>query len=78
MTYEPNINDYVKWNDKVEGWVYFKDREYVTIEMIVRPKNDENYSHCPIHRNERLLVLCYQSNWKELEYIRSRETIYEE
>lgn len=78
MTYEPNVNDYVKWSDKVEGWVYFKDHEYVTIEMIVRPKNDENYSHCSIHRNERLLVLCYRSEWKELEYIRSRGTVYEE
>ena len=76
--YEPQVNDYVKWTKGVEGWVYFKDNEYITIEIGVKPKNRENYEACSIHRNDRLMVLCYHSQWKELEYVKSRESIYEE
>ena len=76
--YEPQVNDYVKWTKGVEGWVYFKDNEYITIEIGVKPKNKENYEACSIHRNDRLMVLCYHSQWKELEYVKSRESIYEE
>ncbi len=78
MTYEPQINDYVRWTKGVEGWVYFKDKEYITIEASVRPKNCENYQACCLHRNERVLVICYPEQWKELEYIKSRESVYEE
>ena len=78
MSYEPQINDYVKWTKGVEGWVYFKDKEYVTIEVSVRPKNCENYKACCLHRNERLLVLCYVNQWKELEYVKTRQSVYEE
>lgn len=78
MTYEPQVNDYVKWRKGVEGWVYFKCEEYITIEHSVRPKDKVNYHACSIHRNERLLVVCYHSQWKELEYVRSRKSIYEE
>jgi hypothetical protein len=78
--YIPQVNDYVIWNDGkcVEGWVYFKDEKYVTIEVCVRPKDYINYEACSIHRNERLLVLCYHSQWKELMYVRSRESVHEE
>lgn len=78
MTYEPKINDYVLWTKGVEGWVYFKDKEYITIEHIVRPKDEVNLECCPIHKNERLLVVCYAKQWKELKYIKSRDSIYEE
>jgi ribosomal protein L36 len=78
MTYEPQVNDYVVWSKGVEGWVYFKDREYITIEYVVRPKDEVNLECCPIHRNERLLVICYNNQWKELQYIKSRQSIYEE
>jgi len=78
MTYEPQLNHYVKWKKGVEGWVYFKDKEYITIEYNVRPKDEINLECCPIHRNERLLVVCYKEQWKELEYIKSRTSIYEE
>ena len=79
MTYEPKINDYVRWDNGkgVEGWVYFKDKEYITIEYVVRPKDEVNLECCPIHKNERLLVICYNSQWKDLEYITSRTSIYE-
>jgi hypothetical protein len=76
--YEPQVNDYVRWTKGVEGWVYFKDNEYITIEIGVKPKNQENYEACSIHRNDRLMVLCYHSQWKELEYVKSRESKYEE
>jgi len=78
MSYQPQVNDYVTWTKGVEGWVYFKDKEYITIEQSVRPKTSENYLACSIHANERVLVLCYKEQWKELKYIRSRESIYEE
>lgn len=78
MTYSPNVNDYVKWTKGVEGWVYFKDKEYITIEYIVRPKDEVNYECCPIHSNERLLVVCYKEDWKQLEYVKSRKSVYEE
>lgn len=78
--YEPQKNDFVIWNNGkgVEGWVYFKDKEYITIEYIVRPKDEVNLECCPIHRNERLLVICYRNQWQELKYVKSRQSIYEE
>jgi hypothetical protein len=76
--YEPEINDYVYWDHRVEGWVYFKGKEYITIEMSVQPKDSENYKACKLHRNDRLLVLCYKNQWSELKYIKSRESIYED
>ena len=76
--YDPQVNDYVKWEKGIEGWVYFKDKRYITIEVNVRPKDNENYEACSLHANERLLVLCYHEQWKELEYVKSRKSIYEE
>lgn len=76
--YDPKVNDYVYWNDRVEGWVYFKNKDYITIEISVKPKNSDNYQACNIHRNDRLLVLCYSNQWNELKYITSRESIYED
>jgi len=75
MTYEPKVNDYVKWAKGVEGWVYFKDKQYITIEYNVRPKDEVNLECCPIHKNERLLVVCYIEQWKDLEYVKSRKCI---
>ena len=76
-TYEPQVNDYVKWKKHIRGWVYFKCNDYITIEVSVRPKDKENYQHCSIHRNERLLVVCYHQQWKELKYVRKRKSKYE-
>ena len=78
MTYKPQVNDYVEWTKGVEGWVYFRDDQYITIEYIVRPKDTENYHACPIHANERLLVVCYKEDWKDLKYVKSRQSKYEE
>ena len=78
MNYEPQVNDFVVWTKGVEGWVNFKCEDYITIEYSVRPKDELNLVCCPIHRNERLLVICYKEQWKQLEYIKSRTSIYEE
>ena len=78
MSYEPQVNHYVKWTKGVDGWIYFKCEEYVTIEYNVRPKDEVNLDCCPIHKNDRLLVICYREQWYQLEYIKSRESVYEE
>jgi hypothetical protein len=77
MTYDPKVNDYVKWTRGVEGWVYFKHEEYITIETTVWEKSKENYECCPMHRNDRVLVLCYNCQWNELVYVKSRKSVYE-
>ena len=76
--YTPSVNDFVVWTKGVEGWVYFKCEDYITIEYSVRPKDELNYRACSIHANERSLVICYKEQWEELEYIKSRTSIYEE
>ena len=77
MGYVPKLNDYVKWKDSLgrvtEGWVYFIDSSYITIEIGVQSKDEENIKHCPIHKKTHCCVLCFPENWQELEYIKSRE-----
>lgn len=77
MSYNPKVNDYVTWNH-IQGWVYFKSNAYITIEAAVKPKDPVNYQAAPIHANNRLLVLCYPEQWKELTYVKTRSSIYEE
>ena len=74
--YEPRVNDYVSWKPHIEGWVYFKDDDYVTIECSVEPKDQENYEACSLHRNDRLLILCYKEQWNQLKYEGHRENKY--
>ena len=76
--YKPRLNDYVQWKKGIEGWVYFVDKEYITIETNVTPKDDEDLMHSPLHRNKRLLVLCYKEQWEELIYQGYRENKYSE
>jgi len=78
MTYEPQVNDYVIWSKGVEGWIYFKCEDYVTIEAAIWPKDEQNYLDCSIHKNERVLVVCYHDQWCDLKYIRSRKSKHEE
>lgn len=72
MSYNPKVDDYVLWKNEIEGWVYFKCVNYITIEELVRPKDPNDYIHSSIHRNERLLILCYNNQWNELTYSHSR------
>ena len=74
--YIPQVNDYVYWKPHIEGWVYFKDDDYVTIECSVEPKDQENYEACSLHRNDRLLILCYKEQWNQLKYEGHRENKY--
>ena len=74
--YKPQVNDYVSWKPHIEGWVYFKDDDYVTIECSVEPKDQENYEACSLHRNDRLLILCYKEQWNQLKYEGHRENKY--
>lgn len=75
MTYSPQVNDYVQWTKGVEGWVYFKDKEYITIETKVWPKHPEDQPVGTYHRNERVLVICYPQFYSELKYVHSRPCI---
>lgn len=77
MSYVPKVHDYVIWTKGIEGWVYFMDKKYITIETSVRLKDKENYQAAPIHTKERLLVVCYEHQWKELQYVKSRKSIHE-
>ena len=75
--YVPKVNDYVIWKPYVKGWVYYKDESYITIEARVRPKDEVNLLDSPFHANNRLLVICYPDQWKELQYVRTRQSIHE-
>ena len=68
MKYKPRLNDYVSWRN-VEGWVYFVDEEYLTIEIAVKPKEDDLV---PLHKNHHCLIVCYSQFWDELVYVHSR------
>ena len=76
--YIPKVNDYVIWDrgeyGKDEGWVYFYDEEYITIETSVKPKHDcsPNDRHKYIHT----LLLCHAQFWNELEYVKSRKSAH--
>ena len=57
MSYTPKVDDYVKWNkqDSIhEGWVYFKCDDYITIEVRVKDKCEQNIKDCPIHKKTML------------------------
>ncbi len=80
MHYIPRLNDYVKWTNSlghtVEGWVYFVDEEYITIEIGVKPRPQCQYTNRkkPLHKMIHTLLLCYPYQWHELEYIKSRKS----
>ena len=79
--YIPKVNDYVKWERgkfSTEGWIYFKDSEYITIEIGVKEKHSDDVEHCPIHSKYHTLVVCYPEYWHQLRYVKTRNNIYEE
>ena len=77
--YEPQVNDYVIW-DKMgsanndEGWVYFFCDEYITIETGVRPKPEHQLEDSSMHKHVHTLLLCYESSWHQLKFIKKRES----
>lgn len=90
MSYEPEVNDYVVWDrgeyGKDEGWVYFKgDKEepvkgfdphsrYITIETAIKPKPKCEYAKNERHKYIHTLLLCYEHDWKDLQFIKRRES----
>ncbi len=75
-------------NDRDEGWVYFKApkmeekkgfskcERYITIETHCYDKPAE-LLECKKknpHRKIHCLLLCYESQWKELKFVRRRES----
>ena len=86
--YEPEVGDYVIWDrgeyGKDEGWVYFKgDKKsydlkgkehprYITIETGVKPKPKCRYTRNEQHKMIHTLLLCYESSWHQLKYIKNR------
>ena len=85
--YEPQVDDYVRWTTALgmvhEGWVYFKcdptpkkrgfpqTEHYITIELGVKNMPVET-QRTSLHQKSHVLLLCYHSNWHELEYIKNR------
>ena len=77
--YIPKVNDYVIWDKgkygKDEGWVYFVDDAYITIETGVKPRpaaECEGSRHKFIHT----LLLWHAQFWNELEYVKSRKSAH--
>jgi hypothetical protein len=68
MKYEPKLNDYVSWRN-VEGWVYYVDDTHLTIEISVKPKEDDLV---PMHRKHHCLVVVQSFQYDELVYVNSR------
>ena len=76
--YVPKVNDYVIWDKgeygKDEGWVYFVDDAYITIETGVRPKPKEVLDCKSSNRHKMIhtLLLCHAQFWNQLQYVKSR------
>ena len=71
QTYVPQVDHYVR-HKHLEGWIYFIDKEYLTLEILVRKKSEESYNDAMFHRNERCLVVVYPEDWKDLKYVKKR------
>ena len=77
--YVPKVNDYVIWDKgiygKDEGWVYFFSEEYITIETAVRPRPDAECEGS-LHKYIHTLLLCHSQFWKQLKYVKSRNSAH--
>ena len=71
VVYVPEVDHYVR-HKGMEGWIYFVDKEYLTLEILVRKKSEESYNDAMFHRNERCLVVVYPEDWKDLKYVKRR------
>jgi hypothetical protein len=78
-SYLPKVDDYVIWkhNGLVhQGWVYFIDDLYITIETGIKPKPNCEYTKNERHKYIHTLLLCFPNQWKDLEYIHTRKNRY--
>jgi hypothetical protein len=72
--YVPKLHDYVKWHHHKyihEGWIYFYDEEYISIELYVKDKTCTLTDD--LHKKHHVLLCCYHWDWYQLEYIKSRK-----
>ena len=91
--YQPQVNDYVVWNRhglSDEGWIYFKSQptehkkgflstqRYLTIEVGVKRKHECQYDKNNPHKYVHILLLCYESQWKELRFVKKRKSKYDD
>ncbi len=72
--------------ERDEGWVYFKgdpvepkkgfsdQARYITIETAVFDKPAEQLRDSPLHKKTHSLLLCYEQHWKDLKFVRKRES----
>ncbi len=77
LPYEPEVNDYVIWER--ESWSgtfidFNTPARYITIETGVRDKHTEQLDGCSLHKKVHTLLLCYEHQWKELRYVKRRES----
>ncbi len=78
--YVPKLHDYVKWHHNRfihEGWVYFVDEEYISIELGVSDKPVCDLTSHHKHRKNHILLVCQHFYWHELEYIKSRKDFWD-
>ena len=78
MSYTPQVDDYVKWEQKHfvdEGWIYFKCQDDITIEVGTKDKPD---SLVDLHKKTHILVVCQSEFWNDLEYIKNRRNSEDE
>jgi hypothetical protein len=68
MHYIPKIDDYVTWRN-IKGWVYYIDETHLTIEISVKPKEDDLM---PMHKKHHCLVVVQDFQYDELVYVHSR------
>ena len=81
MRYKPQVDDYVRWKTDhitAEGWVYFYDEQYITIETGIKPKPNCEYTKIERHKYIHTLLLCYPTQWNQLEYVYTRKNRYAE
>ena len=91
--YKPKVNDYVVWNRhglSDEGWIYFiseppekkrgfrETQQYLTIEVGVKKKPECQYNKNNHHKYIHILLLCYESQWKELRFVKKRKSKYDD
>ena len=68
MHYIPKIDDYVTWRN-IKGWVYYVDDDHITIEISVKPKED---NLMPLHKKHHCLIVVQDFQYDELVYVHSR------
>jgi len=82
VIWERNIHGRIEID---KGWVYFKgdkttpkkgfsdNPRYITIETGIKPKPKCEYTKDEQHKYIHTLLLCYESDWKDLKFVKKRK-----